>query len=298
MVRDAKRISRNVGGFLCGRIRAMWTVLSRAFVVSAAAFPVTQPIDAPRPVQPAMAEYRGFTFAAGSCEAAPSSCAASLPKEWTPSEIDVVKSAIDGILARPDGGGVVDRTRQRGVTVLRRHGVFIGRAGPVPAAAALRRDRGAAAIEVFDTFFADPRGRDSFSGKPGFLLVSAILLHECMHALDDVSGQPEFLRAAGFVRSGERWHFAVKNADEAAVLIRFNEEFARFEATGDFVGEWRLGRSAAMDMRPARVPTIQATVRPTEAFAEIGAFLVLDPKARQYLPRDLVAYFDRIVFRR
>jgi hypothetical protein len=248
--------------------------------------------------QAAPVEYRGFTFSAGSCEAGQSACARSIPKKWTPSEIDVVKSAIDEILARTDGVGVVDRAQQRGVTVLRRHGVFIGRSGPVPAAAALRRDRLPAAIELYDSFFASPGGRDPFSGKPGFLLVSEILLHECMHAIDDVSRELEFLKVAGFVRSGDRWHFAVNNGEEAAALSGFNEEFARFEAAGDFMGEWRLGRAAAMNMRPVRVPTIQATVRPAEAFAETGAILVLDRDARKYLRRDLVVYFDRNVFRR
>jgi hypothetical protein len=119
-----------------------------------------------------------------------------------------------------------------------------------------------------------------------------------MHAIDDMSREGEFLKAAGFVRRGDRWHFAINRGDEAAALSRFNEEFAHYEAKRDFMGEWRLGRDTAMNMRPIRVPTIQATVRPTEAFAEIGAFLILDPNAREYLPRDLVTYFDRNVFLR
>jgi len=35
---------------------------------------------------------------------------------------------------------------------------------------------------------------------------------------------------------------------------------------------------------------------PAEAFAEIGAHLMLDPKARAYLPAGAAAYFDREVF--
>lgn len=250
------------------------------------------------PRQGAPIDYRGFTFSSGRCEPGQSACARSIPKEWTPSEIAVAKNAIDEILSGKDGVTVVERAHQRGVSALRRYGVFIGRLGPVPAAAALRRDQNTAAVEIFDTFFASPGGRDSFSGKPGFLLVSAILLHECMHAIDDVSREAEFLKVAGFVRRGERWRFSVNTGGEAAVLARFNQEFAPLEMAGDFMAEWRLGRDAAMDMRPVRVPTIQATVRPAEAFAEIGAMLVLDPNARKYLPRDLVAYFDRHVFRR
>jgi hypothetical protein len=242
-------------------------------------------------------EYRGFAFLAGSCDDGQSACARSVPKEWTAAEIDVVKGALDEIVVRSDGAGVVERTQQRGVTVLRRYGVFIGRSGPVPAAAALRRDRIRSAIEVYDTFFTSRGSRDPFSGKPGFLLVPAILLHECMHAIDDVSRELEFLKVAGFVGSGDRWHFGLNNAEEAAALSRFNHEFARYEAAGDFMGEWRLGRATAMNMRPIRVPTIQATVRPAEAFAETGAILVLDGNARTYLPRDLVAYFDRNVLR-
>ena len=248
--------------------------------------------------QPTPVEYRGFRFLAGGCEIGQTDCTRSGPKEWTSSEIDVVKRAIDDILARPDGLNVVDRTQRRGVTALRRHGVFIGRGGPALAAAALRRDRVPAGIEVYDSFFASPGERDSYSGKPGFLLVSEILLHECMHAIDDLSADLEFVRLAGFTRAGDRWRFTVHNGEEAAALMRYNEEFARLDAAGDFMAKWRLGRATALKMRPIRVPTIHATSRPTEAFAEIGAILALDPNARKYLPRDLVVYFDRYVFGR
>ena len=49
-------------------------------------------------------------------------------------------------------------------------------------------------------------------------------------------------------------------------------------------------------MRPVRIPSIQAARSPAEAFAEIGSHLILDPLARQYLPKELVDYFDRRVF--
>jgi len=246
--------------------------------------------------QSATVEYRGFRFFPGSCDSRPSSCARSIAKDWTSTEIDIVSSAIDEIMDRTGGVSVIERTQQRGVTVLRRYGVFIGRSGAVPAAAALRRDPAPAAIEVYDSFFTSPEARDSHSRKPGFLLVSEILLHECMHAIDNVSGEAEFLNVAGFVRAKDKWQFAIHSTDEAAALIRFNQDFARLEAAGDFKGEWRLGRATAMNMRPIRVPTIQATARPAEAFAEIGAILILDPGARKYLPHALVAYFDRAVF--
>jgi hypothetical protein len=58
----------------------------------------------------------------------------------------------------------------------------------------------------------------------------------------------------------------------------------------------RVNRSLALKLRPTRVPSIRATRSPAEAFAEIGAHLVLDPKARTYLPADIVDYFDRHVF--
>jgi hypothetical protein len=273
-----------------------------AAIVLAAGSSLTVPqrgTDDPTARQPAPIEYRGFRFLAGACEPGQTACAQGGPKDWTSSEIDVVTSAIDEILTRPNGANVVERTQRRGVTALRRYGALSGRSGPVPAAAALRRGRFPASIEVYDRFFASPHGRDSHSGKPGFLVVSEILLHECMHAIDDLSGDLEFVRIAGFTRAGDRWRFAIQNAEEAAALTRYNDEFARLDAAGaDFMAKWRLGRATALNMRPIRVPTIHATARPTEAFAEIGAILVLDPNARKYLPRDLVVYFDRNVFGR
>ena len=60
-----------------------------------------------------------------------------------------------------------------------------------------------------------------------------------------------------------------------------------------FIG---TARSLALRLQPVRVPSMRSVANPAEAFAEIGAHLVLDPSARTYLARPVVEYFDVSVF--
>jgi hypothetical protein len=121
-----------------------------------------------------------------------------------------------------------------------------------------------------------------------------------MHAVDGLPGklsaEAEFLRVAGFTRTGSRVRFEVTTDAEVTALVRFDKDLARFERAGDYAAQWRLNRSLALSTRPIRVPTMQSIRGPAEAFAEIGSHLILDQKARQYLPHDLTTYFDAHVF--
>ena len=246
----------------------------------------------------AQTQYLGFTFAPGDCARSTADCTLRMPQEWTTTELDLVRRAIDEIVDKPAGKDIVRRTQARGVRVLRRYNVGLtSNSEAVPAiVASLRRSPAFIGIDVNDRFFANGSNRDRFSGKPGYLLAAQLLLHECMHAVDEWSTKPEFVSLVGFVRTGERWRFAVKTPDEVTALVRFDKDLASFEKSGDWEAEWRINRTLALGMRPVRVPTMQSIRSPAEAFAEVGSHLILDQAARRYLPSDLVAYFDANVF--
>jgi hypothetical protein len=239
-----------------------------------------------------------FTFVAGTCEESQGDCQTRGPKAWTDDEASLVSAALDAIAARPLGRLVLNRVALQGVMTLRRFssGGASRPKDPLGIASAAQFDRTspAQAIDVHDLYFSYRDVRDRFSGNPGYLLTAEILLHECFHVLDGGTGSLATARLAGFSRSGTGWHFSILTAEDALVFNTLSVERAR---AGDrSVDVERVNRSLALKLRPRRVPSIRATRSPAEAFAEIGAHLVLDPKARTYLPADIVDYFDRHVF--
>jgi hypothetical protein len=242
--------------------------------------------------------YEGFAFITVTCTVGDVACRQAAPKPWTPGEINSVKMAMDEILSRPGGRELAGRILKSGVGELRRFAMALSEGIAIPAiAAALQRRPASVAIAVYDRFFATQDHRDTNSGRPGYLFVSQLLLHEWMHAIDTWSDDPEFLKVAGFIRAGTQWRFAVDTPAEAEALTRWDREVQALEKSGDVVTQRHLNRRLALNLKPIRFPTMSYVRGPAEAFAEIGSHLILDPNARNYLPDDLVAYFDRHVFR-
>ncbi len=287
--------------------RARWTILNVSLLVGlqlralkapvllalSVALLAARPGDSLRQENAALA-YHGFAFSPGRCESPQKDCPLAVPKEWTTVEIDLVKKAIDEIIASPNGKDIAARTQQRGLGTLRRYSFGLNNSVPVPAiAAALRPGRYVPGIELHDRLFAQGTDRDR---NGGYLLVAQLLLHECMHAVDDLSDQAEFMTLVGFVKTGSKWRFDVKTPAEVAALVRFDNELVRLEQAGEWAAQWRLNRTLALAMRPIRVPSMQSIRGPAEAFAEIGSHLILDPNARTYLPRRVTNYFDTNVF--
>lgn len=98
------------------------------------------------------------------------------------------------------------------------------------------------------------------------------------------------------VTAGTRSTFVLHTPEDVAIMTEFNRKFAALEKRGDWASQGRLDRMMALRMRPIRVPSMLSIRMPREALAEIGAHLVLDPKARHYLPADLIAYYETNVF--
>jgi hypothetical protein len=235
----------------------------------------------------------GFTFVAGTCEGLARDCQSRGPKAWTDDEASLVSAALNAIAARPIGRLVLDRVALHGVTTLRRFSTGAPDQKDIRSASAAQFDRRppAHAIDIHDLYFTYRGVRDRFSGRPGYLLTAEILLHECFHVLDEGKDSLAMAGLAGFSRSGTGWHFSILTAEDVVVFNSLSAAIARGQ--GD---DQTLNRSLALKLRPTRVPSIRATRSPVEAFAEIGAHLVLDPNARLYLPADIVAYLDRAVF--
>src|SRR5437870_4513765 len=66
------------------------------------------------------AEYKGFSFSAGTCEQGAEFCAVAQPRSWTPAEFALVQSALDEIAANDLGTEIIRRTRVNGFHTLRR----------------------------------------------------------------------------------------------------------------------------------------------------------------------------------
>ena len=132
-------------------------------------------------------------------------------------------------------------------------------------------------VHFNDLFFEDAGIRDGFSGNPGYLLVSKIVLHECLHVFDlktGASSSDEFAKLVGFRRTDLGFQFTVSEKELAAVA-RSQRRMEELKKARDRAGVWRESRSAALSMRPVRVPALSSTTSPEEAFAEIWCSLDL-----------------------
>jgi hypothetical protein len=112
-----------------------------------------------------------------------------------------------------------------------------------------------------------------------------------------VSESAEFAALIGFVSAGAKLRFAASTESEVLALTRYGDAITRVPA-GNRVELWRTSRSFALQMRPVRIPSMQSLQSPGEAFADIGSHLILDRRARRYLPKQIVAYFDKHVLSR
>jgi hypothetical protein len=118
-----------------------------------------------------------------------------------------------------------------------------------------------------------------------------IVLHELFHVFDGeltYSKVPEFLDVVGYKKDGS-FDWKAGEEKEGDLLQK------RLWMTRDCREQMRLQREFGVRVL-GRLPTYNATYRPREAFADIAAHLILDPKASEYIPATVREYFDRAVF--
>ena len=241
-------------------------------------------------------QYRGLSFVPGTCEQGPEFCAITAPREWTPSEIGLVRGALDEITSGDVGRRIADRAERNGFRVLRRfaHAAEFDEQGRAEArpmiVAQTHKDDGHSlrTIDLTDRFFERASARDHFSGEPGYLLTTEILAHELVHAIDldqRYSGTAEFRRLARLGMPAARQ----READQA------NIEREQLNAAGRYEAGWQVSRAFGVLKLRGRLPSVQALDGYREAFAEFGAHLVLDPTARRHLEPRLILYFEGVL---
>ena len=265
-----------------------------AALVVVIAYPKGAPSEARTGTDPQ--EHKDFSLATGTCERGTEFCAVSAPRAWTRSEIDLVRAALDEIAASHLGQQVMQRARQNGFRTLHRYAhaarVNADRAYEVEprvvATTHLDDDRSVRSIDLTDRFFERRSARDHFSGEPGYLLTTEILAHELVHAIDlqqRYSGTAEFRRVArlGMPIAQQR------------IADQVNVERERLNGEGRYEAAWQASRTFGVVTMRGRFPTVQTLDGYREAFAEFGAHLVLDPKARRRLEPRVILYFERAV---
>ena len=258
--------------------------------VATAGFLIVQAAAQSRP------SHQGFAFSPGSCELGPQFCAIAVPREWTADEIGLVSGALDEIAATDLGRRIIDHALSNGFRTLRRFaraakpdGERVYQADAATVATTHHDDQGAVkTIDLTDRFFERHALRDQFSGPPGYLLTTEVLAHELVHAVDmdqRYSGTETFRRG---VRLGMP---AALQADVDAA----NAQRRALVDAGQHADDWYASRSFAIVRLRGRLPSLHALEGYREAFAEIGAHLVLDANARaQFEPR-VIRYFTQSV---
>ena len=242
------------------------------------------------------APHRGFAFSPGTCELGPRFCAIAEPREWAPADLELMRSSLDEIAATELGRRIMDRALSNGFRTFRR----FARAArldpergyqlePATVATTHHDERDSVkTIDMTDRFFERRSMRDQFSGPPGYLLTTEVMAHELVHAVDvgqRYSGTATFRRG---VRLGMP---ATLQADVDAT----NVERLRLVDEGRHADDWHASRSFAIVRLRGRLPSLHALEGYREAFAEIGAHLVLDANARtQFEPR-VIQYFERSI---
>jgi hypothetical protein len=270
-------------------------VLSAAALILVAALPVGNAASQEL-AHGDVPQYDGFSFSAGTCEQGPEFCGVATPRAWAPTEIDLVRAALDEISAGDLGRRIMQRAAQNGFRTLRRfaQAAQLNAQGgydvePMIVATAHTDDtHSVRTIDVTDRFFERGSARDHFSGEPGYLLTTEILAHELVHAMDldqQYSGTAEFRRVARLGTTAERQ----READ------RVNLERARLNVEGRYESSWHASRLFGIVALRGRLPSVQALDSYREAFAEFGADLILDPNARRRLEPRLIRYFDSAV---
>jgi hypothetical protein len=241
-------------------------------------------------------QHRGFSFSPGTCEQGPERCAIAGPRAWTEAEMEVVRAALTEIEASGLGRQVTARARENGFHTLRRYAQAVRlnsekrqEAEPLIVAVTHVDDpRSVRTIDLTDRFFERHSARDHFSGDPGYRLTTEILAHELVHAMDlhqRYSGTAEFRRVA---RLG-------MPAAQQRVADQVNVERTQLNREGRYEAAWQASRSFGVITMRGRFPSVQALDGYREAFAEFGAHLILDPRARRRLEPRVVLYFDRAV---
>jgi hypothetical protein len=248
----------------------------------------------------AQTEYRGFRLHEGTCNVTDLNCQQRGPRSWKRHEIESLHTAIDDVLQRPLGPAVVRESQRHGADVLQRYTLGTENDGTVSRivnAAFHSPADGRSFIEVTDRFFEKQGQRDN---RAQYFLQTRIFLHELFHAIDD-HGQrfsmvnDEFASLVGLVYTDNRWKQINVTESEKQIQYDVANRLTQLLARNQYEEAWNTGRVYATRPEIA-LPSMRALDSPAEAFAEIGAHLLLDPTVATYLKPQVIDYFRDRVF--
>jgi len=245
-------------------------------------------------------DYRGFRLLDGTCNVTDLKCRQRHPRSWKAQEIESLHTVIDDVLKRPLGQAVIRESQRHGAGVLQRYTLGTdndGTISPIVNAAFHSPSGGRSFIEVTDRFFEKRGQRDA---RARYLLQTRIFLHELFHAIDD-HGQrfsmvnDEFASLIGLVHTDNGWRQINVTDSERQIQYGVANQIRQLLARNQYKEAWNTGRVYATRPEIA-LPSMRALDSPSEAFAEIGAHLLLDPTVATYLKPEVTEYFRDRVF--
>ena len=276
-----------------------------AFLVSLQALtaspqPVTAAQSGASTKDRAQAEYRGFRLLEGTCNVADLTCHERGPRSWKRHEIESLHTAIDDVLRRPLGPAVVRESQRHGADVLQRYTLGTENDGTISHivnAAFHSPSGGRSFIEMTDRFFEKGGQRDQ---RAQYLLQTRIFLHELFHAIDDHGERfsmvnDEFASLIGLVHTDNGWKRINVTESEEHIQHDLANRITQLLTKNQYEDAWNTGRVYATRPEIA-LPSIRALDSPAEAFAEIGAHLLLDPTVATYVKPQVIDYFRDRVF--
>ena len=222
------------------------------------------------------------------------------PKDWSYGEIEFVSNA----LIKFRSGGlrhILNTIQSFGYNTIERSSFWYflrfdfekifahDRTSETSAVTIESEERGT--IVLTDTFFNEPVKIDPISGENH---QEIILLHELAHAYDlhrVFSTSQEFLNLSGFEIDNIVPTFKKITLKE---IKDANLEFDELRSNKKFLEAHNMGREIGIKNG---LPRLYSLSNPSEAFADIVAFIYFDKNAENYLSSELIEYIDRTVLK-
>jgi hypothetical protein len=133
-------------------------------------------------------------------------------------------------------------------------------------------------------FFSVEKNNAALQGL-GYSVTDIIILHELMHAYDDKNELVQNnLKILGWDPSGTSNIWATGDS-----VSKIKNELQPFLPK---LGPWKIYVEARKRLQPFGYPSIYSILGgPTESFAELGAYIALDPSASNYIPPQTIKWY-------
>ena len=140
----------------------------------------------------------------------------------------------------------------------------------------------------YSDFFSVEKNNPSLQDL-GYSVSDIIIVHELMHAYDDKDELVQNnLKILGWDSSGSLNIWATNDS-----VSKIKNELQPLLSK---LGPWKIYVDARKRLQPFGYPSIYSVLGgPTESFAELGAYIALDPAAPNYIPPQTIKWFRKNV---